>query len=179
MGTLGHALARAPVEAWEFVVGLVVNALFLGLVALLLWSLGGPALAAPLAKGYAVLWCATAFTAISVGVIQAMLGLDPTYNLNLYVSPGVAFGAALLTCWSAFAALTVSGPAAGAPTWTKVALYGLGFAASFFGYWVVSSFYQGHLYKVINLPLSLASFLVFALWPAAGRALYGWFFGLF
>lgn len=179
MGTLGHALARAPVEAWEFVVGLVVNALFLGLVALLLWSLDGPALAAPLAKGYAVLWCATAFTAISVGVIQAMLRLDVNDNFDLYVAPGVAFGVALVTCWSAFAALTAGGHAAGAPTWTKLALYGVGFLASFIGCWVVNSFYQGHLYKAINLPLSLASFAVFAVWPAAGRALYGWFFDLF
>lgn len=179
MGALGHALARAPVEAWEFVVGLFVNALFVGLVALLLWLLDGPAVASSLAKGYAVLWCATAFAAISTGVIQAMLRLDVNDNFNLYVAPGVAFGAVLLTCWSAFAALAVGGPAAGATSWTKLVLYAVGFLASFFGSWVVSSFYQGHLYKIINLPLSLLSFLVFAAWPAAGRALYGWFFGLF
>jgi uncharacterized membrane protein len=179
MGNLGNAIARAPVEAWEFAVGLAVNALFLGLVALLLWSLDGPALAARLGKGYAVLWCATAFTAISVGVIQAFLRLDPTYDLNLYVAPGVAFGVVLITGWTAFAALTVRGFAAGAPFWTTVVLYVAGFLAGFVGWSVVSSFYQGHLYKLINLPLALASYLVFAAWPAVGRALYGWFFDLF
>ncbi|HEV3468058.1 MAG TPA: hypothetical protein VG148_01970 [Pyrinomonadaceae bacterium] len=166
-------------EAWEFAVGLVINALFLGLVALLLWSLDGPALAARLGKGYAVLWCVTAFTAISVGVIQAFLGLDAGYDFNLYVAPGVASGVVLLTCWSAFAALTVRGFAAGAPFWPALALHAAGFLASFVGWSVVSSFYQGYLYKLINLPLALAGYLVFAAWPAAGRALYGWFFDLF
>lgn len=179
MGNLGNRIANAPVEAWEFAVGLVINALFLGLVALLLWSLDGPALAARLGKGYAVLWCVTAFTAISVGVIQAFLRLDVTDDFNLYVAPGVAFGVVLLTCWSAFAALTVRGFADGASAGQKLALHAAGFLASFVGYWVVSSFYQGQLYKFINLPLALAGYLVFAVWPAAGRALYGWFFDLF
>lgn len=179
MGTLGQRIARAPVEAWEFLAGLVINALFLGLVALLLWSLGGPALAARLAKGYAVLWCVTSFTAISVGVIQAFLRLDINDNLDLYVAPGVAFGVVVLTGWAAFAALTVGGFVAGQPTWAAVVLYVTGFLASFVGCWVVSSFYQGHLYKMINMPLSLVTFLVFAAWPAAARALYGWFFDLF
>jgi len=46
-------------------------------------------------------------------------------------------------------------------------------------YFVVSSFYQGTVYKLISLPLALAGFLVFSVWPASGRALYGWFFRLF
>lgn len=179
MGNLGNRIASAPVEAWEFAVGLVVNALFLGLVALLLWSLDGPALAARLGKGYAVLWCVTAFTAVSAGVIHAFLRLDVTEDFNLYVAPGVAFGAVLLTCWSAFAALTVRGFASGVSFWPALALQAAGFLASFVGCWVVSSFYQGHLYKLINLPLALAGYLVFAAWPAAGRVLYGWFFDLF
>jgi hypothetical protein len=179
MGTLGHRIARAPTEAWEFAVGLVLNIVFVGLVALLLWSLDGPALAARLGKGYALLWCITSFTAISVGMIQAFLRLDVNDNFDLYVAPGVAAGVVLLTGWSAFAALTVGGFAAGRPFWPTLALYVAGFLASFIGCWVVSSFYQGHLYKLINLPLSLVSFLVFAAWPAGGRTLYGWFFDLF
>ncbi|MDQ3805378.1 MAG: hypothetical protein M3416_16300 [Acidobacteriota bacterium] len=179
MRTLGHSIARAPTEAWEFAVGLALNLLFLGLVALLLWSLDGPALAARLGRGYAVLWCVTSFTAISVGVTQAFLGLDVNDNFNLYVAPGVASGVLVVPGWSAFAALTVGGFAAGTPSWAALALYFVGFLSSFVGYMVVSSFYQGHLYKFINLPLALVSFLVFAAWPAAGRALYGWFFDLF
>ncbi|HWS54653.1 MAG TPA: hypothetical protein VN228_11015 [Pyrinomonadaceae bacterium] len=179
MGTLGHNMARAPVEAWEFFVALVVNAVFLGLLALLLWFLDGPALAARLAKGYALLWCVTAFTAVSVGMIQAMLGLDVNDNFDLYVAPGVAFGLLLTTCWSAFAALAVGGLAAGLTPWPALALHFAGFLAAFVGCWVISSFYQGYLYKTINLPLTLVSFIVFAAWPAAARALYGWFFALF
>ena len=32
---------------------------------------------------------------------------------------------------------------------------------------------------LISLPLALAAFLVFSVWPASGRAIYGWFFRLF
>ena len=40
------------------------------------------------------------------------------------------------------------------------------------------AFFQGSIYRMINAIISVAAYVVFAVWPAAGRALYGWFFGL-
>ena len=44
---------------------------------------------------------------------------------------------------------------------------------------MVGAFYQGTLYKFVNGPLALISYIVFAVWPALGRAIYGWFFAFF
>ena len=35
---------------------------------------------------------------------------------------------------------------------------------------------QGTLYKLVSLPIALVGFLVFSVWPAGGRWLFGWFF---
>ncbi len=43
---------------------------------------------------------------------------------------------------------------------------------------VTTAFYCGSIYKVVDLPLALIAYLVFAAWPAAARALYGWLFTL-
>jgi hypothetical protein len=43
---------------------------------------------------------------------------------------------------------------------------------------IVGAFYQGMLYKFVNGPLALISY-VFAVWPPLARAIYSWFFGFF
>jgi hypothetical protein len=44
---------------------------------------------------------------------------------------------------------------------------------------MVGAFYQGTLYKMVNGPLALISYILFAEWPALARAIYGWFFSVF
>ncbi len=93
--------------------------------------------------------------------------------MNLLVS------AFLVAGWSAFSAHTVGSSAAAASVWAAAVLYVIGFLSSYLAFVIASEFYSGSVYKVVNLPLSLASYVVFAVWPAAGRAMYGWFFSLF
>ena len=59
-----------------------------------------------------------------------------------------------------------------------VVLYGIGLLSSYLAFAVATSFYQGSIYKVVALPLALIAYLAFCLWPAAARAIYGWFFAL-
>lgn len=169
----------APIEALDFVVVFVFNLLFIGLAALALWPLGMVPLAARLAKGYALLWAALSFSAVALGMILAILRVNLYDHPNAFVYTNIAASAPLLSCWTAFAALAVRGLAASASFGAAALLYVVGFLASFVAWKVVCAIYRGELYQVVNLPVALAGFVLFALWPAAAEALYGWFFDLF
>jgi hypothetical protein len=55
-------------------------------------------------------------------------------------------------------------------------LYVIGFVSSFVASVIVAAFYMGSLYRMVNVALALVSFIMFSVWPAAGGAIYGWFF---
>ena len=59
------------------------------------------------------------------------------------------------------------------------AFYVVGFLSSYVACAVVAVYYSGQIYRYVNIPLACAGFVVFSLWPAAARFLYGWFFDLF
>ncbi len=58
-------------------------------------------------------------------------------------------------------------------------LWLVGFLSSYVAFADLTALYPGIIYKVVNGALALISFLVFAVWPASGRAIYGWFFDIF
>jgi hypothetical protein len=81
--------------------------------------------------------------------------------------------------WSAFAALTVHSFVVGTPAWVVLILYLVGLLSSYVASAVVCALFVGNIYRLVNLPLGVMSFILFSVWPAAGRAIYGWFFDLF
>jgi hypothetical protein len=166
-------------DLFEVLFASALNIAFLALVALLLWPLGRPVLAFRLAKGYGVLWVVICVIAILVNRIQKLFRVNLYDHANAYVNSNLAVTCFLQAGWAAFAALTVQGFVAGAPNWFVVVLYSVGVLSCLIAFFAVISFYQGHIYKLISLPLALVSFIVFSVWPASGRAIYGWFFNLF
>ena len=166
-------------ELFEQLYADALTLVFLGLAALVLWPLGHAALAWQLAKGYGILWVVIASSILLLALYRRLFRVDVDDNFDAYVIPALVFSVVIQAGWSAFAALTVRGAAEGAGLWTTVALYAVGFVSSYVAFGIVSSYYGGSLYKTVNLPLSAAGFVLFCLWPAAGRALYGWFFDLF
>lgn len=152
---------------------------FLGLAALVLWPLGRATLAWQLATGYGVFWVVVTSSILLLALYRRVFRVDIDDNLDAYAIPAIVLSGIIQAGWSAFAALTMRGAAGGAGLWAAVALYAVGFVSSYIAFGIVSSYYNGRLYRTINLPLSAASFLLFCLWPAAGRVLYGWFFDLF
>jgi hypothetical protein len=111
-------------------------------------------------------------------VAQSFLGVDKDWDFDAFLYSNLAVAVVLVTCWSAFVALNVR-DFAGAPFWPAALVYVVGFLSSFVGWMVVSAFFQGIFYKLVNLPVVFGCYILFALWPAAARFLYGWFFGLF
>ena len=166
-------------ELFEIVVASAMNVIFLALIVSLLWPLGRPLLAFRLAKGYVVLWVLTCAAAVSGNRMQEFFRVNIYDRPNAYVISNLVVSCFLQAGWSAFAALTVHSFVPGASYWIVLIVYLVGGVSCLIAYFAVSSFYQGHIYKLISLPLAFVSFLVFGVWPASARVIYGWFFELF
>jgi len=166
-------------ELFEVLVAGILNVLFLALVAVLLWSLGKPMLALRLAQGYGILWIVALAAIVLAHRIHRLFRVDLYSHADAYVLSNLALSGFLQVGWSAYAALAVQGFVGETPTWIVVTLYVVGTLSCVVAFFAVSSFFQGHIYKMITLPLALASFMVCSVWPAAGGAVYGWFFDLF
>ncbi len=166
-------------ELFEFLVALVLNILFLALSALLFWPLDKLMLALGLAKGYGILWVIIFVTAVLLNGVHRFFRMNIYDRANAYILSTLAVSCFLQVGWSAFAALMVHSFVTGGPVWTGVILYLVGVLACLIAFFNVSSFYSGQIYKLVSLPLTLVSFLVFSIWPASCRLIYGWFFQLF
>lgn len=176
MSELNHDLRE---EALDYLISLGLNLLFVALVALLLWPLGKTTLAFRLAKGYGILWVVTILTGLVLYWFQRLFRVDTHSHYDAYLISNLSHSVFLLAGWSAFAALTVGSVVAGAPVWVAAILWLVGFLSSYMAFIVLTSMYPGIIYKVVNGALASISFLVFAVWPASGRAIYGWFFDIF
>lgn len=165
-------------DLFEILVALVLNIFFLLLIALLLWPPGKATLVLSLAKGYGVLWVVLWAMATLVHRIQSWFRVNLYDRPNTFMISNLAVSCFLQAGWAAFAVLTIHRFVPGVPVWGLVLLYLAGVLSCLAAYFAVSAFYQGSLYRLVSLPLALVSFLVFSLWPAGGRAIFGWYFRL-
>jgi hypothetical protein len=166
-------------ELFEILVAGILNVVFLTLIASLLWPLGRSMLLFRLTKGYAILWVVIYVTFLLLYRIQRVLRVNIYDHHDAFVISNLAVSCFLQAGWSAFAALTIHSFVGGEPAWVVVILYPVGVLSCLIAFFAVSSFYQGHVYKLISLPLALVAFIVFSAWTAIARAMYGWFFELF
>ena len=164
---------------WEVIVAGLLLVVFLVVAALALWPLGKVGLVLQLAKGYVFFWVVLSFTWWVLRLLQGILRIESDPPSSAYVFTNLGLSAFVQAGWSAFAALAVTSVAADSSTWLTLGLHLVGFFSSLVASVMVGAFYQGTLYKFVNGPLALLSYIVFAVWPAAARATYGWFFGFF
>jgi hypothetical protein len=180
MGEFGKWLLHEDQkELFDYLFAVALNAVFLALVALLLWPLGKTATALSLAKGYWALWTVLIVTSALVVIFQRLFRVDMYSHPDAYVISGLSVGGVVQTGWSAFAALTVGGSAAGAPLWLAAVLYFVGLLSCWVACQIVSAYYMGSIYRMTNLMVAPTAFVLFCVWPAAGRALFGWFFDFY
>jgi hypothetical protein len=168
---------EAQEEASKLLIVAGINAVFLIVVAPVLWLLGHGALAWSFVKGYVLLWLLLLVLSPILNFIQRMLRLNIYDNANVFIASNLLVSGVLVLGWAAFAALAVQG--AGAAGWIVGVLYVIGLLASYLAEQVVTAIFNGTIYQLANLVLALASFIVFAMWPASARLLFGWFFNLF
>ena len=156
-----------------------MNAAFLVLIALLLWPLGKAAMALSFARGYWIFWTAIIATACVLALLQRIFRMNLDDHFDAYVITGLIFSGFVQVGWSAFAAPAIHNFTAGAPIWIVIILYAVGVVSCWVATVIVAAFYMGSLYRTVNPILAVLSFIVFSLWPAAGGAIYGWYFDLF
>jgi hypothetical protein len=112
-------------------------------------------------------------------VAQRIFRMDLYSHSNAYVISALVVSGIQQVGWSAFAALVISSAVAGTPIWMMIILYGVGLFSSWVATVIVSVFYMGTIYRMVNLVLGILSFIVFSIWPHAGAKIYGWFFNLY
>lgn len=165
-------------EFFDYLFAVVLNAVFLGLIALLLWPMGKAAMAWSLAKGYWVFWTAVILVSCILVVLQRIFRMDLDSHFDAYVISGLVVGGFLEVGWSAFLAPVLHNFTAGASIWMTIILYAVGLVSCYVACVIVSAFYMGAIYRFVNPILALVSFVVFSVWPTAGSVMYGWLFHL-
>ena len=166
-------------ELFEYLFAIVLNAVFLLIVALVLWPMGRVGSAWRLTKAYWIFWTAVIVVASLLALAHRIFRMDLYSRANAYVITGLVTGGFLQVAWSAFVAPFVHEAVMGAVIWVGIIVYVIGLVSCWVAAVIVAAFYLGTLYRMVNLALALASFVVFSVWPAAGTAIYGWFFKLF
>ena len=166
-------------DLFNYLFAVALNILFLAITALLLWPMGQAGMAWRFTKGYWVFWVVLFWTAILLLLVQRRIRMDMYSHYDAYVISGLVLSGVIQAGWSAFAALLVREFTAGVSIWGDIALYGVGVFSCYVAFVIVSAFYMGSIYRFTNLLLAMISFIVFSLWPAAARVIYGWFFNLF
>ncbi len=163
----------------DLLIALGIEGVILILSALLLWPFGKAALAGQLARGFCIFLLAVYAAFYVSALLQKLFRIDSDPPSDAYVLVNLFVSACVQTGWAAFTALAVTSHAAGASWLAAAVLYFLGLVVSWGASSATGAFFQGYLYRTINAALSLAGYLLFAVWPAAARALYGWFFAWF
>jgi hypothetical protein len=166
-------------EVFNYLFAVVLNAVFLALVALLLWPLGRAATALSLAKGFWGFWTLLIITGSLVGLLQRLFRVDLYSHADAYIISGLVVGGVIQAGWSAFAALVVRDAVAGASVWVAIALYPVGLLSCWVAFNAVSAYYIGSIYRMANLIIAAAGYVLFCVWPAAARLLFGWFFDFY
>lgn len=166
-------------DLFEIVFAAVVNLVFLALAALVLWQMGRFALAVSLAKGYVIFWLTVRVTVGVLALAQRRLRLNLYDHSDAYVISGLVAGGLMQAGWSAFAALAVRDFTAGASNAAAAVLYAVGLLSCLAALYPVGAYFQGHIYKFTNLLVAPLAFALFAAWPAAARAAFGWYFDFF
>jgi hypothetical protein len=154
--------------------GVVWNVLVLAVMAVMLLPVGRWRLLWELTRGFAVLWGVLLLGAWLVYLLQRRLRVQDDPPSDAFVLSNMAVCVVLLVVWGGYSALLVRASAAGAPPWQSILVHAAGVLAAHAAFSAICAIYVGSIYRMISLGSAVGSFALFAAWPAAARALFGW-----
>lgn len=152
----------------------VWNVAILVVLAVILLPLRHWGLLWEITRAFMVLWGILLLASSLVLVLQRVLRVEDDPPSDAYVLSNLAVGVVLLVAWGGYTALLIRGSAAGAAWWVAVLLHVAGVLAAHAAFSDVSAIYGGSLYRRVNLVVAMGAFALFAAWPPAARALFGW-----
>jgi hypothetical protein len=155
---------------WEVIWILIV----LAVTAIVLLPLGRGALLWEIARAFMVLWGVLLMAAWLMQRLQTLLRIEDDPPSDAYILTNLAVGVTLLVVWTGYAALLIRDSAQGAPLWMAAILYVIGLLASHAAFGTVSVIYGGSIYRTVHVFVALGGYVLFALWPPAARAAFGW-----
>lgn len=172
-------MSSASDETLDFKIAGTLNMGFFAVGALLLWPLGEGGLIWQLFKGYFVYWLVLVLGIVLGRLLQRVFHIEDDPPRDAFIILNILMSVPLQVGWSAFVVLSVKEFAANDAWWLQTILYFVGFLSAYLTLLVIHAFYRGSIYRHLTSQLALAGFILFAVWPAAARFLFGWFFGLF
>lgn len=155
---------------WEVIWILIV----LAVTAIVLLPLGRGGLLWEIVRAFMVLWGVLLLAAGAMQRVQSLLRIEDDPPTDAFILTNLAVGVTLLVFWTGYTALLIRESAQAAPLWVAALLHAIGFTASHAAYGTVSVIYGGTLYRTVHLFVALGGFVLFALWPPAARAAFGW-----
>ena len=176
---LKHLLDRASAEAWQVIAAVALCLLLPALAALALWPAGMARVGLSLLEGFGVLWVVVFVIHALAAWVQRRLRVDLYSHPDAFVVSNLLVSSVLMLGWTGFAVLVTRDAAAAAGFWLAGVLYLFGLLSGVVACQVLGSFYSGHVYKLACLLIACAGFALFAVWPAAAHAAFGWLFGRF
>ena len=151
----------------------ILCVVFLMVTALILWPMGKFGLVVRFASGFGLLWLALSITALFLLLFRHVFRVDIDSHFDAYVISALVLSCFWQTCWSAFVVLAIRSFVSDG-IWSNVVLYLIGLVSCLVAFYDVASFYQGYIYRSVNAPLAVVSFIVFSVWPNLARMLFGW-----
>jgi len=159
----------------DALIALGINLIF-GLLAWRVYALlDQTQLTDPMVLGFAALWAVMLIVSVILYIIGRRFRLNLYDRSTLYLSSNVLASALPLLFFAAFVALQTHQAAADSGTLTTIVLFVIGFLACYAAHIVVTVFFRGTIYVLVNWVVVLGSYVVFVLWPAAAQILVGRF----
>ncbi|HVQ39700.1 MAG TPA: hypothetical protein VMS31_19325 [Pyrinomonadaceae bacterium] len=150
-------------DLFELLFAATLNLLFLLLISPVLWMLGTPTLTLVLAQGYGLLWVGLLVSTALLKFAHRLFKVNIYDHANAFVISNLIVSCLWQAGWALFAASTVHNFRSGAPMGTVVLLYLIGLLSCLTAFLAVSSFFQGHIYKFVSLPVALLVFIIVSL----------------
>jgi hypothetical protein len=154
--------------------GAMWNVMILVVIAIILVPVRRWGLLWELTRAFAVLWGVLLLAAWLMFVIQRRLRIEDDPPSDAYILSNMAVCVVPLVIWGGYTALLVRAATTGAPLWLSILVHTAGVLAAHAAFSAICSVYTGSIYRMISLGSAVGSFALFAAWPAAARALFGW-----
>jgi len=159
-------------------IGIGLAVVWFGLGALILWPFGKAALCGHLGKGYPLYVVALMLAMLVSIIVQKVFRLESDPPRDPFVTANIVISAFVQAGWAAFVALAVRSFTPEASLFAMSALHLVGFIGSYITTATTGAFFQGSVYKTIDTLVAAVAYILFAFWPGAAHAIYGWFFAL-